>query len=134
MVSLVEGWRQRLEEMPGGGRGREAWLRRRGQATAYLAVTTGDLRIALLAAQWARDNKLVLVSSAGELPLRAPGEQPDEWRNWLAGSFQRREIDQALRDFGWLPGLASAPVDPVHQSTASTEPGEWLALARQASF
>ena len=134
MGQAAEEWRQRLEEMPGGGRGREAWLRLCSQATAYVPVRSDDVRVVLLAAQWAGDNKLVLVSGAGELPLNGPREQRHEWRDWLAGRFQPRDLDQALIDFGWSPDQATAAVDPVHPSTAPTEPGEWLALALQASF
>ncbi|MEJ8838128.1 hypothetical protein [Ramlibacter sp. AN1133] len=134
MIRLAEGWRERLQGMPGGGRGRDEWLRHCGQSAHYLALKGGDVRAALLVAEWARNNQLVLVSSAGELPVGPPDAQRHDWRNALAQWFQGREIEQALADFGWLPDPTLAPIDPAPAATAPSDAGEWLALARQASF
>lgn len=134
MAQVVKEWGARLDEVDGGGRDREQWLLLCSQATAYVPVKTGDVHAALIAAQWAKENNLVLVSSAGELPQKAPAEQRHDWRNWLAAWFPQADIDRALADLGWPLNEALGRVGPVRTSTAPADQDEWLSLAQQASF
>jgi hypothetical protein len=134
MTQVVAAWRDRLESVGGDLRVREQWLLLCSRATAYVPVKTGDVHAALLAAQWARRDRLVLVSNIGGLPLQGPAEQGDDWRNALAAWFRQAHIDRALVDLGWAPKHASRPVDLQPAAHAPAESNEWLALAQKAAF
>lgn len=134
MKAVVASWRERLEEQDGNGHSRDRWLELCAQATAYVPVKTGDVHAALLAAQWAKDNNLVLVSSTGELPQKGPAEQRHDWRGFLSTWFRQGDIDRALTDLGWPLAEAISPVEPVQSSTTPAAQEGWLALAQQASF
>jgi hypothetical protein len=134
MKEVAAAWRDRLEEQDGNGRSRDLWLELCAHATAYVPVKTGDVHAALVAAQWAKDNNLVLVSSAGELPQKGPAEQRHDWRSFLNPWFAQADIDRALADLGWPLAEALGPVDPVQKSTTPAEQEGWLSLAQQASF
>lgn len=134
MKGVVSGWRERLDEQAGNGLERDQWLHLCERATAYVPVKTGDVHAALVAAQWAKENNLVLVSSTGELPDRTPQEQRHEWRHFLAVSFPQAAVDRALADFGWPLNEALGPVAPVQTPTRPANDEGWLTLAQQASF
>lgn len=134
MKTVADAWRERLEEQDGNGRSRDRWLDLCANATAYVPVKTGDVHAALVAAQWAKENNLVLVSSAGELPQKGPAEQRHDWRNFLTSWFPQADIDRALTDLGWPLAEAMSPVEPVQTSTTPAADEGWLALAQQASF
>lgn len=134
MKEVAAAWRDRLEEQDGNGRSRERWLELCANATAYVPVKTGDVHAALVAAHWARENNLVLVPSAGELPQKGPAEQRHDWRSFLSSWFAQADIDRALTDLGWPLAEAISPVEPVQTSTTPAAQEGWLALAQQASF
>lgn len=134
MKEVAATWRERLKEQDGNGYSRDRWLELCAHATAYVPVKTGDVHAALVAAQWAKDNNLVLVSSAGELPQKGPAEQRHDWRSFLSSWFPQADIDRALVDLGWPLAEAMSPVEPVHISTTPAAQKGWLALAQQASF
>ena len=134
MKAVVATWRSRLEEQDGNGHSRDRWLDLCANATAYVPVKTGDVHAALVAAQWGRENNLVLVSSAGELPEKGPEEQRHDWRAFLSTWFPQATIDRALSDLGWPLVDAISPVEPVQTSTTPAAQEGWLALAQQASF
>ena len=134
MKEVASAWRDRLEEQDGNGRSRERWLELCANATAYVPVKTGDVHAALVAAHWAKENNLVLVPSAGELPQRGPAEQRHDWRSFLSSWFAQADIDRALTDLGWPLAEAISPVEPVQTSTTPAAQEGWLALAQQASF
>jgi hypothetical protein len=134
MTQVVAAWRDRIEGLGGDVRVWEQWLLLCSRATAYVPVNTGDVHAALLAAQWARQDKLVLVSNIGELPLQGPAEQGDGWRNTLAARFRRNDIDRALADLGWAPKEGAGTVDVQQAAHAPAESNEWLALAQKAAF
>jgi hypothetical protein len=134
MTQVVAAWRDRLEGLANDVCVREQWLVLCTRATAYVPVNTGDAHAALLAAQWARQDKLVLVSNIGELPLQGPAEQGEDWRNTLAARIRQDEIDRALLDLGWAPKQASRPVALQPAAHVPAESNEWLALAQKAAF
>lgn len=134
MEEVVAGWRERLDDQDGNGLARDEWLQLCARATAYVPVKTGDVHAALVAGQWAKDNKLVLVSSSGELPEKGPGEQRHEWRSFLAANFPQSDVDRALADLGWPLTDAIGSVEPVQQATTPAAQEGWLTLAQQASF
>jgi hypothetical protein len=135
MKAVAAAWRERLEEQDGNGHSRDRWLELCEHATAYVPVKTGDVHAALVAAQWAKDNNLVLVSSAGEMPQKGPAEQRHDWRCFLSTWFPQADIDRALTDLGWpLAEAINSPVEPVQTSTTPAAQEGWLALAQQASF
>lgn len=134
MKTVADAWRERLDEQDGNGRSRDRWLELSATATAYVPVKTGDVHAALVAAQWAKENNLVLVSSAGELPQKGPAEQRHDWRSFLTSWFAQADIDRALTDLGWPLAEAMSPIAPVQKSTTPAADEGWLALAQQASF
>lgn len=134
MPSVAASWRDRLEEQEGNGLTRDRWLALCGRASAYVPVKAGDVHAALLVAQWAKENNLVLVSSAGELPLKGPADQRHDWRNFLTAWFPQNAIERALSDLGWPLSEAIGPVEAVQTSTTPAAQDGWLALAQQASF
>lgn len=134
MKAVTATWRDRLEEQDGDGHSRDRWLELCAHATAYVPVKTGDVHAVLVAAQWAKENKLVLVSSAGVLPQKGPAEQRHDWRGFLASWFEQGDVDRALTDLGWPLAEAMSPVESVQTSTTPAAQEGWLALAQQASF
>jgi hypothetical protein len=134
MTQVVAVWRDRLEGLGGDMRVREQRLLLCSHASSYVPVNTADVHAALLAAQWARQDKLVLVSNIGDLPLQGPAEQGDDWRNALAAWFRQDHIDRALVDLGWAAKKAAGLVDLQPAAHAPAESNEWLALAQKAAF
>lgn len=134
MAAVAASWRDRLEEQDGNGLSRDRWLAHCGHSTAYVPVKAGDVHAALVAAQWAREHNLVLVSSAGELPQKGPAEQRHDWRNFLTAWFPQNAIERALSDLGWPLSDAFGRVEAVQTSTTPAAQDGWLALAQQASF
>lgn len=135
MAQVAQSWCARLEQVDGNARERQQWLLLCSRATDYVPLKSGDIHAALIAAQWARENQLVLVSSAGELPGEGPAEQRHDWRHWLTAWFPQGVIDRALADLGWPLDDAVSRVEPLStSSTASTDQDGWLALARQVCF
>lgn len=133
MNALVDEWADQLDGTSDASALRDAWLRHCRTVTTYVpAVDNGDVYAALLVAQWARDNNLVLMASKGTLPLKSPKTQRYEWREFLQEWFNRNCIDRALTELGWpLAGALCAP-----EATPSTKPDDagWLAVAQQAAF
>ncbi len=134
MKAVAAQWRDRLEDQDGNGYARERWLQLCAAATAYVPVKTVDAHAALVAAQWAKENNLVLVSSAGELPQKAPAEARHDWRQFLGSWFAQSAVDRALADLGWPLHEAIASVEPAQTSTTPEAQEGWLALAQQVSF
>jgi hypothetical protein len=131
MNEVVAAWSERLQECERAPRCREQWLAHCAKATAYVPAMTSDAHAALLVAQWARDNNLMLVSE-GEAPMQGPEQQRHDWRNFLS---QRgvEDIDTALADLGWPLTEALHAVPPVESTTPGGEDA-WIALAQQVSF
>lgn len=131
MNEVVAAWRERLQECEREPTGREQWFAHCARATAYVPAMSSDAHTALLVAQWARDNNLMLVSE-GEAPMQGPEHQRHDWRNFLS---QRgvEDIDSALADLGWPLTEALRAVAPVESTTPDGEDA-WIALAQQVSF
>lgn len=134
MAAVAASWRDRLEDQDGSGRVRDRWLVHCARAIAYVPIMTVDVHAALVAAQWGRENNLVLVSNAGELPFKRPSEQRHDWRNALSTWFHQDAITRALADLGWALSDAIGSVEPVQTPTTPAAQEGWIALAQQASF
>jgi hypothetical protein len=133
MRQVAADWRDRLEDLDGNDPARDRWLELCARATAYVSVKTLDVHAALVTAQWARENDLVLVSNAAGLPDKGPKEQRHEWRCFLADKFEQAAVDRALADLGWPLHEALELIQADHTTTSVEQEG-WLTLARQASF
>jgi hypothetical protein len=131
MTETVADWERRLgncDPQPG----REEWLEHCVNVTAYAPAMSNDPAAALVVAQWAHDDKLILVANAGTAPAGAPSAERHNWRTYLTNWFALEQIDQALTDLGWplAEGLNASPV-----ATTTTVPeGSWLQLAQQVTF
>jgi len=134
VAEVVATWSARLDECDGNGKRRDDWMQHCKVVTSYVPVMTGDAHAALLVAQWAKDNNLMLVADKGEVPQSGPSQQRYEWRNFLRDSFDLEDIDAALADLGWPLKEALGTVKPAQPSTTSTGQDEWIALAQQVSF
>lgn len=131
MAETVVEWEHRLGNCDPYA-GRSEWLEHCQNVTAYAPAMSNDPAATLVVAQWAHDNKLILVANAGMAPTGAPSVERHNWRTYLSQWFALEQIDQALTELGWslAEGLNVAPVAP----TKSVPEGSWLQLAQQVTF
>ncbi len=131
---VIANWTSRLDECDGSGTRRDTWLQHCKSVSSYVPVMSGDAHAALLVAEWAKENNLMLVAEKGEVPQFGPSRQRHEWRNFLRTSFDLDDIDGALADLGWPLREALGTVTPPLQSATPAGQDEWTALAQLASF
>ncbi len=134
MRELARDFELRLADASGGDHQRQVWLQHVSSVSTYMPVfNNGDAHAALLVAQWAREECLVLMTNKGSLPFGSAKEQRYEWRNFLQEWFDRTCIDRAFSELGWP--LAGA-LCVAREANSSTDPdaGGWLAMAQQVAF
>lgn len=135
MAQLASAWRERLLDARAGSRTWDQWLDRCRLVTTYVPVLEGEPHIALIVGQWARENKLVLVCKAGEVPQRGPQEMRYAWRDYLSSTVPTKDVEQALTELGWpLSEALTTPMVVAAEKTTPVEEGAWIALSQQASF
>jgi hypothetical protein len=134
MTEVAGSWIELLEDCTGNGTARDAWMKHCQSATSYIPAMSEDAHAALLIAQWARDNNLMLVCDEGELPRSSPSRQRHEWRGFLRRWINESKVDEALAELGWAlnEAIAAAPSLAINSTTPAGD--EWTALAQQASF
>jgi hypothetical protein len=135
MGLVVEQWRAQLDNTNGAcGPARERWLKHCAGATAYGPAPSTDVGAALVVAQWARENKQVLVASKGDVPAGEPRLARHDWRVFLQQWFTSEVIDTAFSQLGW--SLSEALEVPARAATSICPDGgdSWIEIASQAGF
>jgi len=134
MHDVVHAWAQKLEACESEPTGIESWLHHCSGCTTYVPAFSDDVHAALLLAQWARQNNLVLVAQRPNVPDSTPEKQPYAWREYLAHWFTLNDIDRALDGLGWSLRDAITCGPAATEPTGPVSEGEWKALAQQAAF
>jgi hypothetical protein len=134
MAVMASEWSSRLAEASGGDLGRRTWLEHVAAVSTYVPVfASGDAHAALLVAQWARENNLVLMANKGTLPIGAPQERRYEWRTFLREWFDPAGVDRAFAELDW-PLAGALSVEPEAQASDKPNDAGLLAIAQQAAF
>lgn len=112
----------------------ESWVKAIQSADQYIVAPATHPAIPLVLADWAMENKRLIVAGADGVPLKAPKHSPREWEDWLAGFFTARsDIQTALTQLGW--SLCDALMRNDVQSEKNEDVSDlWFTNATSYSF
>ena len=111
-----------------------SWVSEVTSASTYIVAPATHPAFALVLADWAIDNKRLLVAGTEGVPLRTPKTVPGDWESWLAGFFaSKSDIRKALEQLGW--SLRDALLrDDVLTETHNGDSDSWFASASSIAF
>lgn len=111
-----------------------SWVKDVQNADQYIVAPATHPAIALVLADWAIENKRLLVAGAEGIPMQAPKVVPKDWEDWLAGFFSpKSDIRTALEQLGW--SLRDALTRSDVQSETNTDEGvSWFTSASFVAF
>lgn len=111
-----------------------SWVKDVKNATQYIVAPATHPAIALVLADWAIENKRLLVAGAEGIPMQTPKSVPKEWEDWLAGFFtSKSDIRTALEQFGWSLRDALTRSD-VQFETNVGDGDSWFSSASSIAF
>ena len=112
----------------------DSWVKDVKNATQYIVAPATHPAIALVLADWAIENKRLLVAGAEGIPMQAPRSVPKEWEDWLAGFFNSKsDIRTALEQLGWSLRDALTRSD-VQPETNAGDDDSWFSSASSVAF
>lgn len=135
MPEVAQRLREQLDGTPGGSQERATWLTHVGRVTTYLPVMSRQPEEALVVAQWAIGEGLLLMPSADrKIPEGTPEKQRFAWRDYLSFWWQARVIHEAFASLDW-PLHEALVAAPQSAETSSTDAAaDWLTAVQQYTF
>jgi hypothetical protein len=134
LLALSHQWEELVAKTDARPEQIESWVKAVQGATQYIVAPASHPAIALVLADWAIENKRLLLAGAHGIPMQVPKKVPKEWENWLAGfSIPKAKIQTALEQLGW--SLRDILVGShEHKETKSDEGNTWLTAASSFNF
>lgn len=113
LQQVFQQWETLLEATDASPGDIEKWLLELRRARQYIVAPGTHPAFALVIADWAIENKRLLVGTESGIPATKPKQSPMEWQEWLKRSFgSTAKARAALEQLGWSLGdaLLHSPV------------------------
>ncbi len=134
LLALSQQWEELVEKTDARPDEIASWVKEVQGATQYIVAPATHPAIALVLADWAIENKRLLVAGAEGIPMQAPKNVPKEWEDWLAGFFtSKNDIRTALEQLGWSLRDALTRSD-VQSETKASDGDTWFTSASFVAF
>ena len=134
LQALSQQWEALVEKSDARPGAIASWVKDVKSATQYIVAPATHPAIALVLADWAIENKRLLVAGAEGVPMQAPKNVPKEWENWLASFFTNKsDIRTALEQLGWSLRDALTRDDVQFEPTIG-EGDSWFSSASSNAF
>jgi len=131
---LSQQWEELVEKTDARPEAIASWVKEVQGATQYIVAPATHPAIALVLADWAIENKRLLVAGAEGIPMQAPKNVPKEWEDWLAGFFtSKNDVRTALEQLGWSLRAALTRSD-VQSETKTSDDDSWFTSASFVAF
>lgn len=134
LQALSQQWEELVEKSDARPEDIASWVKDVKSATQYIVAPATHPAIALVLADWAVENKRLLVAGADGIPMQTPKNMPKEWEDWLAGFFtSKSDVRTALEQFGWSLRDALTRSD-VQVDTNAGDGDSWFSSASSVAF
>ena len=135
LLELSQKWEVLVEKTDAPAVAVADWMASIESATQYIVAPATHPAFALVLADWAIENKRLLLTDADNAPKQQPKKVPKEWEDWLAKSFQSTQtIRSALEQLGWSLRDALMCNEVSISETKANASDSWFTDASFAAF
>jgi len=135
LPALLAVWEERLQSVTGVIDLGPKWLDHIRDSGQYLTAFTDHPAMSLLLAQWAIENRSILLTTEREPPVESPSQKPLLWKKFLMHWFEEKKIQTALNQLGWsLSELLNSKFEIPQISSASPDVDGWNSASQMAAF
>ncbi|QHE89367.1 hypothetical protein [Hydrogenophaga sp. BPS33] len=136
LSALTAAWETKLQMVSVLSEQAAVWLKRQELAKQYFTAHATHPAFALVLADWAMENKQIVLCQKGAVPTTKPMNDPLAWKKFLSEWFKEETVQRAMEQLSW--SLRDAMLAPVmRQPENINESGDaqgWNAEAGLAAF
>jgi hypothetical protein len=134
LEALTQQWESLLDKTDVRPEEVASWIREVKSASQYIVAPAMHPAIALVLADWAIENKRLLVAGADGIPTQSPKNAPSGWESWLANFFDSKgDVRTALEQLGWSLRDVLTRND-VQSTTNDGDVDSWFTGASSIAF
>jgi hypothetical protein len=137
MSALTLAWETKLQMVSAISEQAAAWLKRQERAQQYFTAHATHPAFALVLADWAMENKQIVLCQKGAVPTTKPMNDPLAWKKFLSEWFNEATVQRAQEQLNWsLRDSMLAPVirEPNNNNNDTGAAQSWIAEAGLAAF